>query len=71
MSWLDLLLVYVAGLIGIVMLVRIALKNEPTAHGQIVGRQVGCIVAVLWPIAVPLLIGVIARQWLKRGDRPW
>ena len=57
----------VAGLIVVGTL--IALRGEPTAHGQIVGFQVGCILAVLWPIAIPWILLCLASIGIRKAYR--
>ena len=67
--------IYVAVFVLLQILTKLALRGEPTAHGQIVGRQIGCIVALFWPIAVPFLMIFFAWRglcWLGnrlRGKR--
>jgi hypothetical protein len=54
------LLIFVAawfvGFLLLQLLTRLLLRHEPTAHGQIVGRQIGRIVGLFWPVALPALI---------------
>ena len=66
-----LLVVYVAVAAAIIRLVRWSLCGEPTAHGQIVGTQIGCLIAMLWPLALPfvavmLILGAlfVAFEWI-------
>lgn len=48
--------------VGVFLLIQVAtsvlLRSEPTAHGQIMGRQVGCGLGLVWPIALPYLLVV-------------
>mgnify|MGYP000740057735 CR=1 FL=1 len=48
--------VYLVGFLLINILVRRGLRDVPAAHGQIVGTQIGCIVAIAWPVAIPALL---------------
>lgn len=68
----NLIIAYIVGFVAITVAVRLMLRSEPTAHGQIVGRQVGCIIAALWPVALPWigLVGagvLIRRTWKRLG----
>ncbi len=57
----------------ILLLVRLSLRSEPTAHGQIVGRQLGLILAIFWPLVliwiaiVGVRFGLSAALRLIRG----
>lgn len=45
-----------------------SLRNEPTAHGQIVGRQLGLALAIMWPIALAYFLVIsplIVREWWR------
>ena len=53
MTWLA---IYAAGFVAINVLAWLSLRSEPTDHGRIVGRQIGCAAAVLWPIFVPYIV---------------
>lgn len=59
-------LFWLAGFVLVMVLVAIALKTEPTAHGQIAGRQIGCVIAVVWPIAVPFLVIVALHHFVRK-----
>lgn len=70
MTLVDFLLLYGIGFALIVGAVHWSLRKEPTAHGQIVGRQMGCLVALLWPIALPwfALVGIavlVSKAWAR------
>ena len=60
------LIAYVAGVFLIVVLTRLVLRSEPMAHGQIVGTQIGCLVALFWPVALPIII-IASAAALIRG----
>lgn len=70
----EILGIWLAGFVIIQIAVRLMLKSEPTAHGQIVGRQFGCIIGLVWPIALPwfLLVGLFvgAGRLFRRKPRP-
>lgn len=71
MTWYHWLGVYVTGFILIQLLTKLSLRSEPTAHGQIVGHQIGCIVGLLWPLvpfyAVLILLPSMAiTAWVDR-----
>lgn len=51
------LTIYAIGFATVIAAMWLALRKEPTAHGQIVGTQMGCLLALLWPLA--LVYGVI------------
>ncbi len=56
----NIIILYLAGFAAIMVLTRLSLRSEPTAHGQIVGRQMGFIVGLFWPIAIPWIIVSLA-----------
>jgi hypothetical protein len=63
--------IYVGVAIAIYAAVLLSLRSEPTAHGQIVGRQMGCLLAVFWlPFLAYLIIASpwIAVQWWQSRD---
>lgn len=76
------LLIYLVVAIVIYLLGRSILRDEPTAHGQIVGGMVLIVVTVLWPIALcffaVLLVwrAILAAKrwfvlrWQERFDDP-
>lgn len=73
MSWPLALAVYLAGFVAIQIGARIALRGEPTAHGQIVGRTLGFWIGLFWPVTLPwclmaLLYGVLG--WVFARCRP-
>jgi len=56
------LAIYAAVAIAIFVAFKLSLRSEPTAHGQIVGAQIGFWLAVLWPLALAYF--VVASPWL-------
>lgn len=49
MIWLA---IYLAGFGAINILTWLCLRREPTAHGKIVGTQIGFWLGLLWPLAL-------------------
>lgn len=61
------LLIYAVVFILLQFGMHIVLRNEATAHGQAVGRQMGCIIGLLWPIALLyfMVVGIVlGARWL-------
>lgn len=74
MSWLvetagAAVLIWLIGFIVITVLVQFGLRSEPTAHGQSVGTQIGCIAALLWPIVLPWILIVLVWQGIAFAFR--
>lgn len=65
MSWSDVLIIYVIGFALVQLLTWLGLRSEPTAHGKIVGSQMGCIVGLSWPFVLPYfaLFGLGYALW--------
>lgn len=51
------LIIYASGFVVVLVGTWLSLGSEPTAHGQIVGRQFGCLLAVFWPLALAYGVG--------------
>lgn len=61
MDWYQYVAIYLIGYVLFQMLVKVCLRSEPTAHGHIVGTQMGCVVGLVWPILIALI--PVAAIW--------
>lgn len=63
----ELAIAYLIGLVAVVVLVQWAISGEPTAHGQIVGTQIGCLIALVWPLALLWFALIGAGHLVRQG----
>ncbi len=60
MSWEMYLAIYVTGAVVCILLTSYALKQEETQHGQSIILGMGCLIVLLWPLALAwgVIVGV-------------
>lgn len=52
-SWIG---IWIIGFAVVVLAMHFLTRSEPTAHGRIIAMQIGCVAALLWPVAVPAIL---------------
>lgn len=52
MSWEAFLALYIAGAVVCVFITTAAMRRETTAHGQDIILGMGCLLVILWPLAL-------------------
>lgn len=69
----TLLEIYIVGILLIWFGTSLAMKSEPTTHGQNVLLSMGCIGGLLWPLFLAYFIiaspFIAIEWWHSRGER--